>query len=157
MTNEDLILAFEVSQSQLDHFRKGITSEQALQPTCNGGNPVNWILGHILAERVEALGRANQDDLSQIPDLSQYTTGNSPIPQRFIPFEDLKDLVPVTFGMLQVAFSALTEDELAEIQPGTMVGKTHTLGQALFSYTQHEMYHIGQISLARYALGFQEN
>lgn len=56
MTVSDLTIACAVGQNQLAHFLTGFGDEIADRPPPGGGNPVRWIVGHILAERVELVG-----------------------------------------------------------------------------------------------------
>ena len=150
MTIKDLIFAFEVSQNQLEHFMEGITSEQANQQTCGDGNPVNWILGHILSERIEALETISAEALDiHLSDFQMYVTGSNPDPNSFLDYDSLLALIPKTFVLLTDTIKSLSIEKLDEIQEGTLLGKQHTLRQALITYALHEMYHIGQISVAR--------
>jgi DinB superfamily len=166
---QDLQIAFTVAQSQLKVYVEDINRRMAKRVPANGGNPVNWILGHILSERVEALerigaviagmscqsvtGEMNAAIPEGVPDLSQYVTGTEPNAETFLPFDDLLALIPVTYNALRSSMNSLTNDDLAVIHKTTILGKPPTLGQDLNVYTFHEMYHIGQISAARKAFG----
>ncbi len=54
MTTADLKITFAISQNQLELFLQDITAEQAAERP-HDINPINWILGHILTERLEAI------------------------------------------------------------------------------------------------------
>ena len=46
-----LITSLEVSQRLLMTNLEGISQEDSMMLPGNGGNPINWIAGHILASR----------------------------------------------------------------------------------------------------------
>jgi|GEM_PF-3552666 len=149
MNSQDLIVAFSISQNQLEHFLKDITAEMAGQEVDGGGNPVNWILGHILTERVEAIEMTGVGDVCPIPDLSMYGTGTKPDPKNAVPYRKMRELINVTFDLLINALRSLDDQTLSEPRQETILGKPRDLGKHLFSYVLHEMYHIGQISIAK--------
>ncbi|MCB2213163.1 DinB family protein [bacterium] len=153
MTPDDLKLAFAVSQSQVNVYLKDVTPELALTRPPNGGNTIHWILGHILAERLEAVSRNDSPIPDTVPDLSNYTTGSTPEENPVLSFDELKALIPLSFDLINRMLDSLNENALNATIDSTILGQPPTRAQDLFVYTQHEMYHIGQISLARRVLG----
>ncbi len=152
MTPDDLKLAFAVSQSQVNVYLKDVTPELALTRPPNGGNTIHWILGHILAERFEAVAKNGVTLPATIPDFSNYTTGSTPEDHPALSFDELKALIPLSFDLINRMLDSLSKDALSATLDSTILGKPPTRAQDLFVYTQHEMYHIGQISLARRVL-----
>ena len=154
MTTNDLTTSLAISQNQLLHFLKGFDEELAFHFPDGGGNPLFWILGHILTERVEAIVEvAGADAPAGVPDLSQYVTGTTPNPETSLTYAELKALIPVTWEAQLAAIKAIQESDLDSRTWGTLLGEPATLGQQLLTYSLHEMYHIGQISLLRRVLG----
>ncbi|MCB2200251.1 DinB family protein [bacterium] len=154
MTTRDLITSLAISQNQLLYFLNGFDEELAFRFPEGGGNPLFWILGHILTERLEAITEvAGAEHPDGVPDLSQYVTGTTPNPDTSLTFAELKGLIPVTYEVQLAAIKAIPEAELDTRTWGTLLGKPASLGQQLLTYSLHEMYHIGQISLLRRVLG----
>ncbi|MBZ0265531.1 DinB family protein [bacterium] len=153
MTKKDFEIAFAINQDQLKLYLRDFTAELASRYPDGGGNPVNWILGHILAERVEAIESTNFKADVGFPDLSMYVTGSKPDPNVAKPFEELVKLIDSTHDQLMKLIDSMEENELTVPQERTMLGRSCDFGQLFLAYPIHEMYHIGQISMLRRNFG----
>ena len=79
MTKQDLKLAFALAQNQLEHFLEGITPEQAQLTVSGKGNPVNWILGHIITSRCNLLAMLDIDPPWDFERCKPYLPDSEPL------------------------------------------------------------------------------
>lgn len=134
---------------------KGITDAESLDAAVRDGNPLNWVLGHIIYWRNELVGMAGGDKPWKDGTGDQYR-GNpgQPAPASFDAATalDMASLI-AAWDRVHAGFAsrleAMTDDDLAAMLPN---GKM-TLGGMLTALLGHELYHVGQLGLLRRAAG----
>jgi uncharacterized damage-inducible protein DinB len=135
---------------------EGLTDDDGLVEPAGGGNPINWILGHVLNARGELLGVLGGAPVMTEAEAAPYKRGGEP---------DLDALAALPLSALAARFhasqegvvsgiQALEDDALAAPAPFSPVGnKDETLGTLIAGLVFHESYHLGQIGLLRRLLG----
>lgn len=139
---------FQNSYYTLTANLDGITEEEALTWPENGGNCINWILGHIVYTRKSALadfaGETFSDDDPYTCYISEFQSGE-PVNAKdhetdFLPLERLvADLNATQEPLLEAINAADTSD-------ADLVDTLATLGF-------HEGYHAGQVGVLRRVIG----
>ncbi len=136
----------------IDKLTEGLTHADSLQAPPFGGNCINWVLGHILANRERALKLLDQPPYWPEERAARYQSGSEPVTGEadVYPLEALLADVLATGDRIAAALAARTADDLA-----ASLGED-TLGGALFGLCWHETYHAGQIELLRRLAGKEE-
>lgn len=148
--NTTLALArpFHGSHYTLTANLEGITEDEALTWPKEGGNCINWVLGHIVYTRKVAM---SEFDGEKVPDDDPYTCyisefqSGEPVEAKeheadFLPLERLITDLHATQEPLLKAINAV------DTSNAELVETLATLGF-------HESYHAGQVGLLRRVLG----
>lgn len=130
----------------------GITHDESLVRPQNGGNPANWILGHIVATRDRVLPH-----LGETPVLGEYQQlyrrGSHPGAEA-LPFGDLLTALDVSQERMMAGLARLSDEQLAAQAPFTPGGgEPGTFASLLATIAFHEAYHGGQLGIVRRMLG----
>lgn len=149
-TKDLLIRLLDRSHSLLMKDVDGIGHDQALSTLFEGGNHLNWLVGHIVGSRdvmLETLGaervRSKEEDAAS-------GMGSKPAgPHDARPFaEQVADLV-ASHERLRAALEAVTDEGLAApLKEGTVEDR-------LLFFLWHEAYHTGQATLYRRGAGLK--
>jgi len=138
---EQLELTYGAARMNL----RGVDEELALEPPGEGGNSINWIVGHVLAYRHRLLQSLGREPTAGEELLAPYGPESrvSWTPERAVPLEKLGELLNAS----QTALSSRLEARRASESGGSAEPA------GLSFYLFHEAYHVGQIALARRCLG----
>lgn len=132
---------------------EGLThAESLIQPPFRG-NCLNWVLGHIIRGRNEALQRIGLEPIWDESTRAIYQTGSDPITpvSKVLPLEQLLADLDETQSRLETALNTLPVEKLEEsIQIGEQIT---TVGERLAGLHWHETYHAGQLELLRQLAG----
>ena len=146
----ELKLHARVLQAQVDGLSHG---DSLIQPP-DGGNCLNWLLGHIIVSRSTSLKLLGLELLAGDADYDRYNRNSDPLTQA-------EQALPLTrmlvdFGETQTRMLArlaeLGEDDLAAIPPG----QERTVAEQLSFLSWHETYHVGQLEQLRRLAGKTE-
>ena len=117
---------------------------------------MNWIVGHILANRNVVLQILGEETIWSKDETARYARGSKPVadPESAIPFERmLKDLeasqARITGGLERLGTTGLAEPVPSEL----IGGKEVSIGTALAGFLFHEAYHVGQTGIIRRLIG----
>jgi hypothetical protein len=151
------VLAFQfgigafVIQRNLD----GVSHGDSLRTPDPGGNSLNWIVGHIVRTRNNALALLGSKPLYEDSEFAQYGPGTFD-PARALPLDELKRRFEALGPPLTAALDQVTAEQLSAAAPFSPTGNaSETLGTLLASTAFHEAYHLGQTGLARRLIGLQ--
>ncbi len=135
---------------------EGLTHSLSLLTLEDHPNPINWVLGHLVHNRNEALHFLGVPSLWHAGEGHLYKTGSGPVDhETALPLERLLADFEEAQADLEMALAQVTDDELL-IVVSTRFGE-RPLWQHLSSLAWHETYHIGQMELRRqYALSGSE-
>lgn len=128
-------------------------AETLAQP--NGGNCMNWVLGHIAAHREQMLGWAGLEAPWEAGKYARFDRGSAPL-------SDASEAVALAEVLADLdATQALLVEWLKQVDEATLQttieGKRRNLGGQLGFYVWHEGYHVGQLELLRHVAGRHES
>ena len=150
---ESLIKKFKLTFYIINRQTEGITNaESVIQPPVRG-NCMNWILGHILAERNYVLDLLHADPVLDKAETERYQRESSPVTglEDGLPFDSLLERLKMSQKRIEDGLKTIGEERLAET--GTAGSHTDQVG-ALIAYIHwHETYHTGQFELLRQMAG----
>ena len=146
---ESLSQSFEFTHMLIKRLTRGLShADSVVQPPFKS-NALNWVLGHIVTSRNEALSYLGAKPVWGDEELAFYKTGSDPI---------TRDDQGLTLEQLQADFDEAQErlgDRLAEISTGELAEVVDTsfgerqVGEHVASLHWHETYHSGQLELLR--------
>ena len=146
---QDLIDGYDTQSSLVRRFAEGITHEESVLPPPFPTNTMNWLIGHMLNSRQEALQTLGQPPLWPDESGGLYRTGSSPLVDAAtaVPLDELLDTIDRTRGLLQIALESSSADYLNEIIE-TRFGPRPRI-EHVDGLQWHETYHLGQLELLR--------
>lgn len=127
----------------------GLSNDDSLIQPPFEANCFNWILGHILAGRNEALTYLGTEPIWGEAELARYRTGSPPITEagQALPLERLLNDFEESQRRILAALESIAPEELETIIE-TRFGERPT-GQHIAGLHWHETYHTGQLELLR--------
>lgn len=136
----------------IERMTAGLThADSLLQP--NGGNCLNWVLGHLITERDTILGYLGQPALLTEAESEIYRRESAQL-------QDETLALPLELLLRDLASSqASITSALATITPEALeapVGKS-TVGERIAFKLWHETYHVGQLELLRHLAGMHDS
>lgn len=153
VTPTDLVGAFARNTRLLARHCEGVSyAESLIQPPFNH-NCLNWVLGHIIANRDDMLAHAGAP-----PALGQagerYRRGTPPVTgdeEGVLTLEELLEALARGQETIAATLAALPPEQLASER---RIGENAmTLGYLIFFYYFHDTYHTGQIDMLRQVSG----
>lgn len=149
MSAQSLKKLFDVNRYALSVNVEGITHEESLIQPPRGGNCLNWVVGHIVANRNHVLRLLGEEPIWSEAEAEAYRRGSAPILDgaRARPFAKLVEDFHRSQERLGAALDRADDAKLAEKE-----GK-ETVGESLAFLHFHEAYHIGQTALLRRMAG----
>ena len=150
---QSLSNSFRFTHMLIKRMTRGLTHEDSVVQPPFQGNALNWVMGHIVASRNEALSYLGAEPVWGDEELVHYKTGSEPI---------TSSEQGLTLEQLQAAFNEAHErlsDRLAEISDEELGVIVETrfgerpVGEHVASLHWHETYHTGQLELLRELAG----
>ncbi len=148
---EPLIQQLALSHWAVTTNLEGVTHEESLQQPLPGGNCLNWVVGHIVRARNEALSVLSSQDW-QDEHTMQYRRGSKPDtpPEEPIDFSELRDALNATYERYLHGLRALSAERLAQKAPFSPANDPNeTIGSLMAKFAFHEAYHTGQTGILR--------
>ena len=147
-------LNVHISQMQTE----GLTHADSLLQLPFRGNCLNWVIGHILADRDEIFTRLlGEQALLSETQYTLYKTDSEPITADkagVIALEELLTLLAKSQEVLAEKVGGLSLEaarDTIEVE-----GRANSLGEWLFGYYFHETYHTGQTEILRQLAGMDD-
>jgi hypothetical protein len=142
-------------QFQMNHWSAhanlaGLAHEESLVHPVDGGNCLNWVLGHVVATRNALLALLDQPPVWSEAEAQPYRRGSRPplAAEQARPLEDIVVAFDASQSTVLARLAQLTDHDLA--RPGR---DGQTLGEQIAGLSFHESYHLGQCGLLRRMLG----
>ncbi|MEW5995047.1 MAG: DinB family protein [Candidatus Zixiibacteriota bacterium] len=135
---------------------EGLTHEDSLRQPQPGGNCLNWVLGHIVHSRNQAITALGQRTPYPKDRFARYQQGTPPLtdPSEVMRFEELMECFADLQEYLTKALDAMTPEQLAQKASFSPTGNPdETIGSLLAGFAFHEAYHVGQLGLLRRIAG----
>jgi hypothetical protein len=156
ITTATLRILFEFSYNVIKQNIDGIGEEESLRRPADAGNPVNWVVGHVLATRNHLLGILGRAKPWTEEEIRTYDRGSHPYADGWkpLPFSRLAGDVDRTQDLLRRALAELPTARLSEpLPPDRNPFRLDSLGEMLAAFSFHESYHAGQTGILRRVLG----
>jgi hypothetical protein len=148
------VLAFQfgVGAFVFERNLAGVTNEESLRPPQPGGNTMNWIVGHVVRARNQALALLGHTPLFDDADFGAYGAGS--MATGALPLDELKRRFEALGPSLDAALKQTSMQQLSAAAPFSPTDNPdETVGTLLASIAFHEAYHLGQTGLSRRLLG----
>jgi len=153
MDPQILAFQFQIGSFVLDRNLAGVDHEESLLAPRPGGNTMNWIVGHVVRTRNQAVGLLGGHPLFDDADFDQYGA-NGFDASRALHLEELRRRFDALAPALASELAKATSEQLAKNAPfSPTANPNETVGTLLASITFHEAYHLGQTGLSRRLLG----
>jgi hypothetical protein len=131
----------------------GLTHADSLLQLPFRGNCLNWVLGHILANRNRVVNLLGATPFWSEPEVSRYARGSEPIVSggQALPLDRLLHNLDQSQELVEAALAQITPQDMATPVEGDQ--KSRTLGELLVGLHWHETYHVGQLEILRQLAG----
>jgi hypothetical protein len=154
ITTTDLIGALERNLGIVKAQTQGLTHADSLLQLPFRGNCLNWVLGHLAANRMGMMQFLGEKPLLSEAQVKRYGYGSEPVcgdTGDILTLEQLLTVLEQSQQAITASLQKIGAEELArEVQ--SFLGTT-TLGQLLFFLYWHESYHTGQTEALRQLAG----
>jgi hypothetical protein len=154
ITTTDLIGALERNLGIIKAQTEGLSHADSLLQLPFRGNCLNWVLGHIAADRNTMLSFLGEEAILDEAHVKRYSFGSEPVcgdGDDILTLEQLLAVLEQGQSALTARLQKIPEEEL-EREVESFLGTT-TLGQVLFFLFWHESYHTGQTEALRQLAG----
>ncbi|GHO44615.1 DinB family protein [Ktedonospora formicarum] len=150
-----LVFIFKRNHDVILMHTSDLTTEESLVLPPDGGNCLNWVLGHVLVHRDISLRLLGAEELLSPSEREVYQRQSEHLsgPERASSLKHLLDLLRISNQRLLAALEQISPEVL--VQPSGPDGK-RTLGEVLEQLQWHETYHTGQFELLRHVAGKHE-
>lgn len=150
---ETLVKKFQLTTYIIHRQTEGISNEDGvLQPPVRG-NCMNWILGHILADRNYILQLLGAAPIFSDAEVQRYTRESEPVTclADGLPLDQLLKKLDLSLERIESGLKVVSTERLAEMaEAGDRKGEVGTL---IAMIHWHETYHTGQFELLRQLTG----
>ena len=156
MTGSDLAKMYEFSYLAIKRNLEDLSHADSIVTPANGGNCLNWVLGHVVTARNVMLQLTGGSPVMTGDAVNVYKRGSSPCgSEGFLDLATLRGFLDDSQQQLLPNVAALSDNALASPVPAPynrppLIG---SLGDALVRLHYHEGYHNGQIGLLRRIAG----
>lgn len=132
---------------------KGLSHEDSLAPAAGGGNTANWILGHLINVHNAAMQLVGAPPVWESEELARARFDN-PIRDaaEAIDWDTMVERFNASRDVCLGAIAALSDEALAEPMKDPF-GQDSARGGVLATLAVHQVYHGGQLGMARRAAG----
>ena len=154
ITAKDLVGALERNSGIIKAQTQGLTHSDSLRQLPFRGNCLNWVLGHIAANRNDMLLFLGEKAILSEAHGTRYGYGSEPVcgdAGDILTLEQLLAALEKGQEALAARLENIAAEEL-EREVQSFLGTT-TLGQLVFFLYWHESYHAGQTELLRQLAG----
>jgi uncharacterized damage-inducible protein DinB len=153
MDPQVLALQFQIGSFVFDRNLAGVDHEESLLAPRPGGNAMNWIVGHLVRTRNQAVGLLGGNPLFDDAEFELYGAGAFDS-GRAVRLEELRRRFDALGPVIASALAQATSEQLSAKAPfSPTANPNETVGTLLASIAFHEAYHLGQTGLSRRLLG----
>ena len=152
MDKKMIMSLFETNHWVVTRQVDGLTHEDSLLQLPFRGNCLNWVLGHIIVSRQNALKLLGIDGSWTEAEIARYKFDSDPITSADDPailsLERLMSDINTTQQQLKDGFEEISDQQLAEKDE-----RERTVAERLLFLAWHEGYHVGQTEYLRQLSG----
>lgn len=133
----------------------GVTHEESLVQPQPGGNCLNWVIGHILANRKRILALLGKDPVWNDQDAEPYQRGSEPLtdPAKAKNLDEMVAMLEASQESILAGLSEISNESLQAASPDEKLGDT--VETMLAGLVFHEAYHVGETGILRRLLGHE--
>ena len=156
MTGSDLAKMFEFSYAAIQRNLQDLTHAESIFTPQNGGNCLNWVLGHVVVARNGALNLIGSTPVQLGEKMALYQRGSAPSGgEQYLDLATLRGFLDDSHQRLIPELAGISDSVLARSvpEPYNRPPLTGSIGDALIRLHYHEGYHNGQIGLLRRMAG----
>ncbi len=148
--SRELRLHARIVQAQLD----GLSEADTLLQPPDGGNCLNWLLGHLLVSRQTMFALLGVAPLDNATDYQRYVRDSQPVTHATdaLPLSRLLSDLAASQKRLLARLGEISAEELATIP----TGQERNVGEQVSFLSWHETYHVGQMEQLRRLAGKTE-
>ena len=154
ITTKQLIKAFDRNMRIIQMQTNGLSQADSLLQMPFRANCLNWVVGHLLANRDAILKSLGEEPLLNDEEINIYNRESEPIIAEgagVILLERMLQLLSHGQERITIGLANLDIDDYSkDVQVGD---QKNTLGERLFFLYFHETYHIGQTEFLRQLAG----
>jgi uncharacterized damage-inducible protein DinB len=134
---------------------EGITHDESLTQPQPAGNCLNWVVGHILANRASMLKLVGQEPVWTEEEAEPYKRGSAPITDAngTTNLDQIVALLEISQERLLAGLEEISPDGLQAPAPGSKEGQAVETSLALLVF--HEAYHVGETGILRRLAGHE--
>jgi len=133
-----------------------ISQEDSLNRPPDGGNCLNWIVGHIVASRHHMMSVLDQKPIWSEDEIKRFDRKSPPVtgPTDAKSISEMLETHEATMGKIHEGLDRITPEQLAAKAPFSPTNnENETIGSLLAGLVFHEAYHTGQSSYWRRVMG----
>ncbi len=147
-----LINLFGITNWIVDKQANGLSHAESMLQAPFRANCFNWILGHVLVSRDQALVLLKAEPTLNSAETTLYETDSEALtdPDKAVPLEGLLNKLNESLTRLSASLQNASDETLNAIyneEQGT------TVGERIASLHWHETYHLGQLEILRQLAG----
>lgn len=151
------LLADQLTYNQriLEANLQDLSHEDSLAAPAQGGNCLNWVVGHVVASRNAMLKLLGCEPIWDDDHAAPYRRASDPVSKETaLPFAEIIEAYSVSQERLLQGLSSLAPEDMEAKAPMSFFkGDEETVGSALAAFLFHESYHIGQTGVLRRVAG----
>ena len=151
-----IVLQLELCARVFDKNVGDVSHEESLAAPEQGGNCLNWVVGHVTRTRNLALASFGGKSPYAMEDFAAYDDrgGAEFSRETALPIDDLRRRYKAMQEPLVRAIGSMSAEVLAAKPPRNMTGDPNeTVGSNLATFVFHESYHVGQTGVLRRVAG----
>jgi hypothetical protein len=149
MNGKTLLKLYNLNYRTIEVNLEGITPEQSFYQPHPGGNCINWVLGHIVANRNPIMRLIGEEPIWNEEEAGRYKRGSEPVTtvEETISLDRmLADLRSSQDKIISKLDQITTQEFEEELDDGTRY-------EQLAFLQFHEAYHAGQLGILRRLVG----
>ncbi len=134
---------------------KGLSNQQSLLQLPFRANCMNWLVGHVLANRYNVLKLLGNERTAEAERVKRYRTESQPIDgpgEGVLSLDELLAALDQAQAQISARLAEITPSELAP-QVDFFGGGSRSVGEWLVFFYFHDSYHTGQTEIMRQAAG----
>jgi uncharacterized damage-inducible protein DinB len=149
---EKLIQSFKLTHWLIHKQAEGLTHADSVLQLPFRGNCFNWVLGHIINSRNEALTLLGETPTLSEAEAALYERGAEPVTgeEQAVRLERLLQALDEALSRLTTALQQVSPDRMAAIYNAE---RQQTVGDRIAGLHWHETYHTGQLEILRQLAG----
>jgi uncharacterized damage-inducible protein DinB len=147
----ELVESFATTSWLVGRFGEGLSHEDSVASPPFRANSFNWVLGHILVSRDQALSLLKKEVVLTAEERVLYETGSEPLELRTaVALDRLLNAMESSQERLAEGLMSASLEDLTAVYDEE---RDQTVGDRIKGLHWHETYHVGQLEILRQVNG----